>query len=135
MGAIFSRTSQARSSPAISRSEFDIDPFLLTLLILFCMSCGHFKRHTVGWSCVDPPNQTPPAPVLHASTYPMKCGSPGFSSRTEVGLEDSALIKVDQSCNACLSCLLIVITDGSPISAWLMGENKPLPLGMPNAAC
>ena len=68
VGEICSSTNQARRRPAISRSEFDMRPFLLALLMEFCISSGHWMRHTVGSIEVDPPNHTPPAPVLQAST-------------------------------------------------------------------
>ena len=135
VGAICSRTSHASRSPAISKSEFEMVPFLLAFIMVALISAGHSSLHTVGSRGVVPPSHTPPAPVLQASTYPIKFGSPGFNSRTDVGLEAKALISVDQSLSACCSCGFRCIVSGVFISAWFIGEKSPLPLGMPKEAC
>jgi hypothetical protein len=108
IGATHSSTSQARSSPAISRSEFVIVPFgLLEDTTFLVMSGGKAIRHTIGLMCVVPLNHTPPAPKAHASTYPTKFGVPGHSSSTDVGREPMSLVSVIQSRSACLRCLLM----------------------------
>jgi len=66
--ATFSRTSQCMSSPAISRSEFVMDPegfFCDTSCV--CMAWGKRMRHTIGRRFWFAPNHTPPAPNLDAS--------------------------------------------------------------------
>jgi hypothetical protein len=49
VGTMFSSTSHASRTPAISKSEMEIVPFLLLADTKFCcMSFGHNIRHTVG---------------------------------------------------------------------------------------
>ena len=64
-----SRMSQCSSTPAISRSFIVILPLgFVAETKLSTMSGGHFMRHTIGLICLRPLIQTPPTPVLQAST-------------------------------------------------------------------
>ena len=68
-GAICSKTSHARSTPAISRSELVIVPFGFEKeTMLFVMSAGHCIRHTYGLIMFVPLIHTPPTPDPAAST-------------------------------------------------------------------
>ncbi len=56
-------TSQSRSTPAISKSEFVIHPVGLDVERTFdVISNGHFQRNTVGRQGVRSPITTPPTP-------------------------------------------------------------------------
>ncbi len=56
-------TSHSISRPAISRSEFDIFPFVsCTVVILVLISVGHSHQNTVGVHTDISPNTTPPTP-------------------------------------------------------------------------
>jgi len=66
--AMFSRTIQCISSPAISRSEFVIVPVgLVWDTNCCCILWGNCIRHTIGGRFRSPPNHTPPAPSFEAS--------------------------------------------------------------------
>jgi hypothetical protein len=88
-GLMFSRTSQASRTPAISRFEMLTCPVLLVAETSCCLiSSGHVMRHTVGLICLSPLIHTPPTPCLEASTYAMYHGVLPVSSRTDVGLDE-----------------------------------------------
>ena len=97
-GAMCSSTSQAKRTPAISRSEFVILPLGFDVDTRFLMmSGGKAILQTIGFMCEEPLNHTLPAPKAHASTYPTKCGVPGHNSKTDVGLDPMRLSSVIQS--------------------------------------
>jgi hypothetical protein len=117
-GAICSSTSHCRSTPAISRSLFVMSPFGLECETnLLSTSGGKGILQTVGGMCSVPLIQTPPAPKPLASTYPRKAGGPGWSSRTDVGLDAILLRMIIQSWSACLSDGEMAIGSGSPFIA------------------
>lgn len=132
IGLMFSRTSQARKTPAISRFEILIGPHLFAAETRFAlMSAGHSYRHTVGWMCLVPFIHTPPTPNLDASTYAMNHGVSPVISSTDVGLDDMRCNRTTQSRSACwsdgVSCMMSLV----PFIALLNGDMRPLPLGRP----
>jgi hypothetical protein len=71
-GAIPSRHNHKSSSPAISKSEFEMEPVMLSKeTSLLAMLVGHCRRKTVGGKPESSPRITPPTPWLDASTIPM----------------------------------------------------------------
>ena len=70
-GHTSSITSHSRSSPAISRSEFVIDPAgFASDMISRLMSSGHSSRKTVGGTPFRSPMTMPPTPCFDASLIP-----------------------------------------------------------------
>jgi hypothetical protein len=68
-GAICSMTSQAISTPAISRSELVTEPFGFDVdIMLDVISAGHCFLNTVGGMYLVPLSHTPPTPEPEAST-------------------------------------------------------------------
>ncbi len=79
-------TSQRMTSPASSRSELVIIPFVLaTNTMSAVMPGGHWMRNTVGGHSDSSPNITPPTPWLNASTTPTKLGYPAINLQHHVG--------------------------------------------------
>ena len=112
IGLMFSNTIQASVTPPISRSAMARFPFLLLdVTRLSLISWGHSSRHTVGCMCIVPFIHTPPTPCFDASTYAMNHGTPGVSSRTEVGRDDMRLSKKTQSDRACfIAGVMLIMT-------------------------
>ena len=78
-------TSQSRINPAISKSEFVIDPSGLSSVWRSAFtSSGHSSLNTVGLHLKVMPNTIPPTPSFDASTMPATSGSPGASCLTRV---------------------------------------------------
>jgi len=113
IGDILSSTSQCRSMPAISRSLMVMTPSGLSLDLKFeIMSVGSCNLHTVGVMLCTPSSQTPPIPVLHASTKPIKAGCCVDSSRMCVGLVD-IWCRIDaQSDSACFNGGVMLMNGG-----------------------
>ena len=135
IGLMSSSTSHPSKTPAISKSEIEIVPFLLleeTKRAL--IASGHCMRHTVALISLVPLIHTPPTPYLEASTYPMNHGNAAISSKTEVGLVDIRCIKVTQSKSACLTAGVILITSVVLLSVLLSGDRRPRPVGSPMQA-
>ena len=64
-----SMASHRRTSPAISKSEFDMRPSgFSNVFMSLATSGGHCQRNTVGVHGDNSPIITPPAPCLEAST-------------------------------------------------------------------
>ncbi len=71
-GAIPSRHNHKSSSPAISKSEFEMEPVMFSKeTSLLDMLFGHCRRKTVGGKPETSPRTTPLTPWLDASTIPI----------------------------------------------------------------
>ena len=84
----FSRTSHAKTIPAISRSLIVIVPEGFDAeLNLLCICVGHGNLHTqYSDSICDCGIQTPPTPDFEESTYPMCSGFLATNCKTDVGV-------------------------------------------------
>ena len=134
-GLICSSTNQASSTPAISKSDMEIVPFLfLEETKFFWISKGHCILHTVGAIFIVPFTQTPPTPYFDASTYARSHGKSAVSSSTDVGRDEITLSRTIQLHSACLIAGVIVIVSLSPCMALLTGDSSPRPLGSPMQA-
>jgi len=127
--------SQWHSRPAISRSELVSVPVRLSSdTRQHCISGGNGIRQTIGGRNHAPPNQTPPAPCLDASQYPMKSGGAGTKSAHGVG----CLVAIfSSSCQSRRACLAVVSSKMClrVLGSWLAmsdtnGERSALPFGM-----